>query len=336
MKKVLPVILLLCVLAAAVGFGFYYHIQTQTKFNDGYVNGNNAGNLYNAGLFCASDGTVFFANPSDEYRLYAMDSDGSNLRKISNDIASFINADDNYIYYVRNNTSIDTAFSFLSINTDSLCRINRDGTGDTVILDPDPCMYASLIGNEVYYLHYDTDDNTTLYKVKIDGTGRQQVDKNAYFTSCTDGQYFYYNGLSGDHNIWRFDTATLSSDLIYSGNCWMPTVIGDSLFFMDCDDNYKLARVSLSTGEKITLSDDRIDCYNICGGYIYFQRNDTDNPAFCRMNTDGSGYTEIASGNYTDINATATDVYFREFHSGQMYRTPITDTGTMELFLPET
>ena len=115
MKKILPVILLLCVLAAAVGFGVYYHIQTQTKFNDGYVNGNNAGNLYNAGLFCESDGTVFFANPSDEYRLYAMDSDGSNLRKISNDIASFINADDNYIYYVRNNTSIDTAFSFLSI-----------------------------------------------------------------------------------------------------------------------------------------------------------------------------------------------------------------------------
>ena len=65
MKKILPVILLLCVLATAVGFGVYYHIQTQTKFNDGYVNGNNAGNLYNDGLFCESNGTVFFANPSD-------------------------------------------------------------------------------------------------------------------------------------------------------------------------------------------------------------------------------------------------------------------------------
>ena len=26
------------------------------KFNDSYVNGNTSGNLYNAGLFCVSDG----------------------------------------------------------------------------------------------------------------------------------------------------------------------------------------------------------------------------------------------------------------------------------------
>ena len=43
------------------------------------------------------------------------------------------------------------------------------------------------------------------------------------------------------------------------------------------------------------------------------------------MKTDGSDYTVIAEGNYTNINATETDVYFRDFASGVMYKTPIAD-----------
>ena len=50
MKK-LPVILTigLIVIVASV-FGVVYHYQTKTKYNESYVNGNTAGNLYNAGL----------------------------------------------------------------------------------------------------------------------------------------------------------------------------------------------------------------------------------------------------------------------------------------------
>ena len=72
MKK-LPVILTigLIVIVASV-FSVVYHYQNKTKYNESYVNGNTAGNLYNAGLFCESNGTVFFANPDDKYRLYSM------------------------------------------------------------------------------------------------------------------------------------------------------------------------------------------------------------------------------------------------------------------------
>ena len=52
MKK-LPVILTigLIVIVASV-FGVVYHYQNKTKYNESYVNGNTAGNLYNGGLFC--------------------------------------------------------------------------------------------------------------------------------------------------------------------------------------------------------------------------------------------------------------------------------------------
>ena len=46
------------------------------RYNDGYVNGNTAGNLYNEGYFCEKDGIVYFANPADNYCLYSMNPDG--------------------------------------------------------------------------------------------------------------------------------------------------------------------------------------------------------------------------------------------------------------------
>ena len=70
--------------------------------------------------------------------------------------------------------------------------------------------------------------------------------------------------------------------------------------------------------------------------YNYFQRNSTSTPALCRMKTDGSDYTVIAEGKYTNINATETDVYFRDFASGVMYRTPIADPSDVEVFNPGT
>ena len=391
MKKVITILLIILVLAAGVGFGVYHHKSNETKFNDDYINGNTAGNLYNAGIFCtAADGTIYFANPSDSSKLYSMNSDGSDLTKISDDVATFINADDNYIYYVRNNPVFTEPFSFLTINTDSLCRLDRskhkksilldssaslyaslvgnkiyylhyddkdfttfyevgiDGADSlcrldrskhkkSILLDSSASLYASLVGNKIYYLHYDDKDFTTFYEVGIDGADSHQVDKTPYRPCSVVGQYIYFNGVSNDHNIWRFDTVTDTSELVLKGNYYMPAVIGDTIFFLDNENNYTLASTDLSGSSAITtLSDDRIDCYNITGNYIYFQRNSTSTPALCRMKTDGSDYTVIAEGNYTNINATETDVYFRDFASGVMYKTPIADPSDVEIFNPGT
>ena len=174
MKKYLKIIIpliLICITGLVI-----YHFVSKVKLNSSYVNGNTAGNLYNAGLFCESDGEVFFSNTNDNGRLYAMNIDGSNIHKLSNDTAMYINADKNYVYYVRNNNQKITSQTFFSYDRNSLCRIKRNGHGSTV-LDPDPCIYASLIGNYIYYLHYDTQTATSLYRIRIDGEeiGRAHV-----------------------------------------------------------------------------------------------------------------------------------------------------------------
>lgn len=333
MKKKLPFIIILVLTIIAVCLGVFYHFDTKTKFNEGYVNGNTAGNLYNSGQFCEYDGTVYFANPSDGNKLYSMRSDGSQLTKLSEDIPSFINADENYIYYVRNNPRSDySKYSFVNINSNSLCRADHDGK-NVLVLDPKPCLYASLFGNYVFYLHYEKENATTLYRVKIDGTEKEQVDENPYQTCCASGQYFYYTGPEGA--VWRYDTASLTASQVYSDNCWLPTVLPDGeLYYMDCNHNYKLTKADLAGGEKTHLAEDRLDTFNVCGDYIYFQRSSDTEPALCRMRTDGSDYRVIAEGVYSDINTTATDVYFREFSSDVTFRTPINDPDTVEGFTP--
>ncbi len=226
MKKFLMITIPIVLFLSAAGFGIYVFLDTKTRFNDDYVNGNTAGNLYNGGLFCEYGDRIFFANTADGGKLYAMNADGSDAVKLSDDIASFINADENYVYYVRNNPGNDGtgAFSFFSINTDSLLRIDHDG-GHELILDPDPSLYAALVGNYIYYIHYDSEkDASSLYKVKIDGSERTQVRPDPYFTCCANGQYIYYNGVSTDHYIWRLDTESDSDGMLYGGNCWMPVV----------------------------------------------------------------------------------------------------------------
>lgn len=342
MKKRLPIIIFLILLVLAIAGGVFFYFSNKTKFNDDYVNGNTAGNLYNEGLFCEYDGIIYFANPSDNDKLYSMNPDGSNLTKLCDDIVSFINADEHYLYYVRNNPGGGGNFSFLTINTNSLCRIDREGGDDSIlVLDSEPSMYASLVGNYIYYLHYSDSNGTTLYKVKIDGSEKEEVQSASFFTASTLGQYVYYNGVETDHYIWRLNTQDDSYGMLYGGNCWMPTVVDETTaYFMDCDNNYCIARVDLTTGDKTIICEDRVDWYNVFGSYIYFQRNNIDNkdeePALCRMRTDGSDYEVLATGNHLNINTTSTYVYFREYGSGQAFRIANTVNAEVEAFAPGT
>ena len=332
MKKIISII---SVVLCLIGFGciaLYTHSVNKDYYNDDYVNGNSAGNLYNSGLFCEYDDTIYFANPNDGNKLYRMNTDGTGIKKISDDSAAFINADEHYVYYTRTGDNSESDFSFLHVNTHSLCKLRRDGKGEVKVLDTEPCMYASLVGNYIYYIHYDSTEGSTLYKIKNNGEEKNPVFPQPYFTCSTKGQYIYYNGLEKDHNVYRYDTATGTQSLLYEGNCWMPIVNGNYLYFMDCVDSYSLARVDFSTGEKITLANDWVDCFNLHNGVIYFQRNGK-NPAFCSVKVDGSNYTVLKEGIFTEINVAGDLVFFKDYSTEKFFKMSIRD-GWISAFNP--
>ena len=98
-KKILPIILILALCVLVI----ISYRSRQTVYNDEHTIGNSSGNLFNGGLFCEYDKHIYFSNPSDEGRLYVMNSNLSNLKKLSTDTADGINVAGKYIIYGRHN-----------------------------------------------------------------------------------------------------------------------------------------------------------------------------------------------------------------------------------------
>lgn len=334
MRKILVKLLLILLFLCIVSLLVYRYFDSKVRLNTNYINGNTPGNLYNAGLFCESNGIVFFANPDDSNRLYAMDADGSNIRKLSGDTVMYINADSHYVYYVRNNDISSADHSFFSLHNNSLCRMDRDG-GTVTILDENPCLYASLIGNYIYYLHYDTQTATTLYKIKIDGTEKEKISNTYQFTCSSDGQYFYYNNMETDGSIWIYDTATDTTNQVYSCNSYKPTVSNDgNTYYLDVDQNNALVHTNIYTGTPTILTTESIDTYNVYGSTIFYQTYDEENPSLCMIKKDGSNARTLASGTFSCINVTSHYIYFTDYFSSQVYYTPTSNPGELSLFHP--
>lgn len=327
-KLIIAIIIIL-----AISLILYLKFYNRTRFNDSYVNGNLSGNLYNEGLFCENGGTIFFSNADDGGRLYSMDSSGTKLKKLSDDNVKYINADSNYVYYVRSNSGNNDKYAVFSFDKNSLCRISRDG-GKITILDPDPCIYASLIGNYIYYLHYDsTDASTELYKVKIDGSEKEKLMGGYAFTCNSNGQYFYYNSPD-DGKLYQFDTKTDTSSLYYDCSCYKPIVTeNNDIYYMDVSHDNAIVHTSLNSSTPVTLTEGNIELYSVYGSYIYYQRSG-DDPALCVIKNDGTGFKEIAKGEYSNISITSYNIYFKDFFNGTFYSTPTSDPGELTTFSP--
>jgi hypothetical protein len=212
--------------------------------------------------------------------------------------------------------------------------MTRDGK-NVAVLDPDPCIYATLIGNYIYYLHYDTETATTLYKVGIDGEDRTQVYTPYLFTCSALGQYFYSSGTQTDGALYQYDTSTDQMDKIYDCNCYKPIVSGDNnVYYLDVDQNNALVHTNIESGNPTTLTTDSIDLYNVYGSYIYYQRYSEDEPALCMIKNDGSDFQVLAYGNYSNINVTSYNIYFTDYVTQQVYYTPTEGPGVMKEFHP--
>ena len=222
--------------------------------------------------------------------------------------------------------------SYFSFNNNSLCRIKRDG-GKVKILDDAPCIYASLIGNKIYYLHYDENVGTILYSVGIDGNDCKEIKKNYAYTCNSLGQYFYYNNPDNG-SLMRFDTASDNAATILECHCYKPTVIDNShAYFVDVDNGNALVHTNLDNVNLTTLTTDSIELYNVYGNSIYYQRTG-DSPALCLIKSDGSGAKVLATGEYTAINATSYYIYFKDYYTGTVYCTPTNNPGQINEFHP--
>lgn len=305
----------------------------RVRLNEGYVTGNTAGNLNNNGLFCESGGVVYFSNPYDGGCLYSMTPDETNMKKLTTARTTSINADDHYLYYYMDSSKAGKGLGFVQ-RTYGIYRSKLNGKKMTC-LKRGNAITLQLCGNYLYYQFFDNKNKngTELHKIKIDKSEEARVaGYNINPASCSDG-IIYFNGTKDDHYLYALNTAGDSISVIWDGDVWNPVYDNGYFYFMNVSDNYSLCRYSPAENVVEKLTADRIDFFNISGGYIYYQKSSQSEPALKRMYTDGSSVETVAEGVYKNINITSNYVYFSGFESdAPMYRTPVNGSVNVSTF----
>ncbi len=319
-KRTAILIVVVILLFAIIGITAFFRGRT-SPVPEGTI-GNTAGNLNNRGLFCEYNGKVYFANAYDDGTLYSMNPDETDIKKLNNAKVEFINAGGRYlVYYQSGSSTKEEGPKFGSLN--GVYRADLKGN-NTVCLDHSPSTTLNLIDNYIYYSHYDTATAITLHKIRLNKKDEQTLsDIWVNPASCQNG-LIYWSALGVDNHLYVWNTANDSSYMLWNGNVYNPVAVGDYVYFMDLDQNYRLSRYSLIDGSVTVLTKERVDLFNIYDSIVYYQTNTT-SPALMRMNLDGSNPEIVAYGIYTDINITSQYVYFTEFGDSAV---PVYKTST--------
>ncbi len=314
-------IAIICVLIFVLLIVFYFLDKRITKIPEGTI-GNTAGNSYNNGLFCEYGGTVYFSNPYDSNALYSMRSDGTHIKKLIDADVSHINAGGDYLFYFQGVSSGTSGLGYLRASH-AICRAKLDGSKITN-LSKDVVFNMQLINNHLYY-QTSTKNGPEFYKLKIDKSEKELLGKNSYNFSCAQANgEVYYSGTETNHYLYKYDVHTGGHSVFWEGNLWYPIMYGEYIYYLDVPNDYRLCRYNPSADQVEILTHDRVDCYNIAGNYIYYQKNSADAPALKRMHLDGSNAETIQDGNYTHISVTSQYVYFQNFETPiPLYRIPV-------------
>lgn len=317
------IIIFLLLLIAALGSG-------RISMNPPGTVGNTGGNLNNSGLFCEYNGKIYFSNASDHGHLYSMNPDETNVHKLNSLNVRNILVGGNYIYYFQTGDTEGEGFGTV-ISVKSFNRCDLKGNKLTG-LTRDTVVTGQLVDNYLYLL-ISKDDGPHFQKMKIDKSDTVTLADSLVNPACAVNGTIYYNGTETNHYLYGLDTATDTSYEIWKGNIWNPILEGDYVYYMDVAENYRLCRYSLSQNLIEVLTNDRVDCFNVGSGYIYYQKSG-DSPQLKCMRTDGSSVFVLAEGIYNNINMTSQYVYFQPYdNEGVMYHSSLGSVG-YDLFAP--
>lgn len=324
----------LLVVTALVILIVFVYSNGRTYYNDENEIGNTPGNIYNGGLFCEKDGKIYFSNDDDDGSLYAMNSDCTNVKKLRDDKAVFINADDNYLYYVRaNNTREDSNAGLAMFHNTGVYRIDNNGR-DLKLITGNPGSYLTLKGNFLYLQRYDAGIGLYLYRYQIDGTQERLLVKDSVIPALI-GSSLYYAGYSDNHNINRLDLSSFIDSTDITGEFAYPIFMGDSIYYINIKDNYSVCRMNKDGSDPTVLINKRCSTYNITesGQYLYYQVDNKEKSKICRLDLQTMESKTLLKGDFKQIHVTENYVFFKAFDNSRTYvlsADGAADLGTFE------
>jgi hypothetical protein len=315
-KRVIAVLVSIIVLTGMIGFVALSKIMSRIPDNPADTVGNTSGNLNNKGLFCESDGYIYFSNINDNNYLYRMDANTGNAVKLIDVPVSYINAGGDYLYFYFDDPG-GTKFMGIAGRMSGIYRLKK-GEDDFVCLDKCTSGVLNLIGSTLFYEHYDNTNGMQLYRSDLDGKNKGLAADEIINPACVINGDIYYNELDS-MKLKLYRPGSTEGTLFMDYAVYNPVVEGNDIYFMNMNDDYCLYRYSMTGHDLTKITDERVDTFNVYGNSIFYQRNR--NPALIRVNADGSDAIVIAEGNYENINCTSTYTFYSPFRESRTYIT---------------
>jgi len=318
--------ILVIIALVTVGAIIYGHKKRIAANPDGTI-GNTSGNLNNKGYFCESNGTIYFANSEDNYYLYELNPQAMTAHLLNEVPVAYINSAGDYLYFYYDDHG-DAKFMGVSGNMRGIYRINRDSRDSLTCLDRSTSGIVSLLGNTVYYQHYDNNEGMTLYSVSTSGSDKGQVANAIINPSCIISGKIYYPDQDNGFCLNTFTPESGYCELFSPERMYNPTFSENYIFYMNVSDNYALYRYDLSSHINAKLTNERLDTFNVYGSSIFYQTSSQKNPCLMRMKIDGTDQEIIASGVFTEINCTSEYTFFRAYDNETLFYYVPTQFGT--------
>ncbi len=320
-KTVLKVLIFLSGFTIIAMLAILVYSNGRTYYNEEDEIGNTPGNLYNGGLFCEKDGKIFFSNDAADGKLYVMNLDCSNIKKIYDDKAVFINADGNYIYYVRaNNTRENSRGSIMMFYNTGVFRLKYNGS-NLIAYTGNPGAYLMLHGNHLYFQRYDAHIGLYLYRYKIDGKEERLLLEDAVIPVTVQNNSLLYTGYANDHNINAMDLKSFTSHTSIEGNIAYPIITEDAIYYINMDDNYHIYRMNPDGSDPEPVIKKRCSTYNITndGRYLFYQVDDTKHNGINRYELETGKNDFLMDGDFKQIHVTTNYVFFKDFDNTNTY-----------------
>lgn len=318
MKKIIVFLLLAAAIAGAV---FWSKYSNKVHYNAEGTSGNSAGNLYNGGLFCEINGTVYFSNHKDDGALYSMNTDLSNVEKVLPDKVVSINADSHYVYYSRRNYEKENrVVSALNFQDHGIFRMNRKDKKLTMLTEELNGILC-LSGNTIFFQQLDRSGNIEIHRIGIDKKNAALLTKEPLIPASVRNGLLYYAGVSSDHFLHSMALFSGAEELISDQFCYMPVAMPEYIYYIATTDGHNLCRMDYSGGNKETLVEDFCSTFNITPDerYLYYQVDGGDDNRIVQLDLVTGFTTTLIDGNYKQIHVTSKYIFFYDFIGKTVY-----------------
>jgi len=213
--------------------------------------------------------------------------------------------------------------------------INHDGSDSTKVVQ-DKAYQIVMMGDYIYYIN--TDDNSTLYKVKTDGTSKTKLGNTRVVEIDTANNCIYY---ISDYKINKVGPeGEGQSQLNYDDVVSWILIEGNDLFYkvFNFDHGARLKKTDLNGLSSVEIASDEPAGYivsnnntnvdfwyahteHILDGWIYFV-NKSDSNSIYKVKIDGSEKIKI-TGDFVedknDIEILGNYIYYRNYNDGNKY-----------------